>query len=258
MTKIQVPDNAESILDEIVRLAEEVESNNNYYHEYPDLIGHEEFTKFNQDYDNLINKIDTLGHRWCLMNPIKYNCTFDDYYPQSKDLWFYEDNAELPQDAIEHCVPHEIYQVIKIGTNHESHKDRSEFVTRVRQLLSSLKEKVIVQNRQSANLAKPDHSKVINQDEKNEIVKPRLINAGRTIKCSKGTFDFTVQQAKVIKIMWKKGINSQEFYQEQEILEEAGIGGTSFANVFKSRKEKFNAIFEQHKSMRDCWRLNLG
>ena len=58
--------------------------------------------------------------------------------------------------------------------------------------------------------------------------------------------------------MWEKRKNSQEYYPEQDILEEAGFSTTSFANLFKSRKDSFRAIFERHKTERGLWRLNLG
>ena len=257
MAEIHVPKDALSILEEIIELSQQVEANDIHYRVSIGDYGHKEATRSKQDFEKLLCQLFTLGHRWCGLNPLKYQCTTADDLPDF-NLRFFLGNKKFYSDVVEFRVPYEIYGIISRGEKHEYADDRSSFVNMVRLLLTSLKEKVIVHARQAAKSAKPDHAEVMNQNEKDENLEPRLINAGRSIKCSKDTFDFTVQQAKVIRIMWEKGINSQEFYPEQDILEEAGLSKTSFANVFKSRRKKFKAVFEQHKSMKDCWRLNLG
>ena len=260
MAEIHVPKDALSILDEIIKLAEQVEANNNYYGEYPDVVGHEEVTKFNQDFDRLHSAILLLGNRWCEMDPILYSCQTSTDREESCSLWFFRNDSEGFDGLIEHPVPIEIYDIVDEFCKPNEVPGKKRFPIEVRQRLSVLREKVIVQTKLATRVEEiqDKDETALHNDPKEKVIKPKLTNAGRTLVCSKGTFDFTPPQAIVVKIMLEKGFNSQEFYAEQEILDEAKMDDTSFANVFKSRRKEFKAVFEQHKTMKDCWRLNLG
>lgn len=259
MAEIHVPKNAKIILDEIIELAEQVEANNNYYGEYPDVVGHEEVTKFNQDFDRLHSAILLLGNRWCEMDPILYSCQTSIDREESCSLWFFRNDSEGFDGLIEHPVPIEIYDIVDEFCKPNEVPGKKRFPIEVRQRLLVLREKVIVQAKLATRVEEiqiKDETGLHN-DPKEKVIKPRLINDGRSIECSKGTFEFTPPQARVIEIMWEQRIKSQGFISEQKILNEAKMSKTSFANVFRSRKKEFDAIFEQHHSMKDCWRLNL-
>ena len=257
MAEIHIPKDAESILDEIFKLAQQVEANDFSYDKPPNIVDEEWILKSKQDCNNLLTAIRHLGYRWCEMDPITYYSAPMSLLDEDWSLMFYVRGGTKLENPAVFTVPFEIFRIVAYA-NDFSPEQRDELANEVLGFISQLKEKIFIKARLADNSAEFEYSEGSSQKDKDTISKPRLINAGRTIECSKGPFDFTVQQAKVIKIMWKKGINSQEFYQEQDILEEAGIGGTSFANVFKSRRKEFNAVFEQHESMKDCWRLNLG
>ncbi len=156
---------------------------------------------------------------------------------------------------IQIAVPNEINEIAENYFDEEILVTAYEFPVKVRQVLSLLREKLKARTNIDVDSNRDNLTEI---DNKQRIITPKLTNAGRTLVCSKGTFDFTAPQAIVVKIMLEKGFNSQEFYSEQAILDEAKMSKTSFANVFKSRRKKFKVIFEQHKTMKDCWRLNLG
>jgi len=257
MVEIHIPKRAKSILDDIIKLAEQVEANDNYYVDSPNRAKGKWILKSKNDFNNLLTAIRHLGYRWCEMDPITYFSAPISLLDEDWSLKFYVRGVTKLENPAVFPVPFEIFRIVAYASDF-SLEQRDEFANEVLGFISQLKEKVLIKAGLADNSAEFEYSEGSSQKDKDFISEPRLTNAGRTIECSKGTFDFTPPQARVISVMWEKRINPQEFSPEQNILEEAGLSKTSFANVFKSRKKEFDAIFEQHHSMKDCWRLNLG
>ena len=257
MVEIHVPKRAKSILDDIIKLAEQVEANDNYYVDFPNRAKGKWILKSKKDFNDLLTAIRHLGYRWCEMDPITYFSAPISLLDEDWSLKFYERGVTKLENPAVFPVPFEIFRIVAYASDF-SLEQRDELVNEVLGFISQLKEKVLIKAGLADNSAEFEYSEGSSQKDKDFISEPRLTNAGRTIECGKGPFNFTVQQAKVIAVMWKIGTDSQDFFPEQVILEKAKLGRTSFANVFKSRQEEFKAVFEQHKSMRDCWRLNLG
>lgn len=254
MAEIHVAKNALSILDEIIELAEQVEANNNFYRELGPAMDSLEITRFQQDFDRLKNAIDLLGFKWCEIDPLTYCFIPTGTSGSFSQLHFMKEKEHTGEpDEIE--APKEVKEIVEKYFDRKIPVAGNEFPAKVRQVLSLLREKLKARSNLylDSNTDKPTEI-----DDTQSIITPKLINGGRTIECGKGTFNFTVQQAQVIAVMWDKRLKSQEYYSEQIILEDAGIGGTTFANIFKSRIEEFKAVCEQHEAMKDCWRLNLG
>ena len=84
-----------------------------------------------------------------------------------------------------------------------------------------------------------------------------LINSNRTIICPKGEFTFTKQQTPIIKIFWNNYNTGNEFLNEQDVLEMVEMSTSKLPQLFKSRKDAFKVIFEQHHIAKDLWRLKL-
>lgn len=257
MTKIQVPEDAESILDEIIELARQVEANNNYYREYPDVGGHEEETKFNQDFDELKNSVDVLCYRWCEMDPLQYscNCPIDS---SDTSLFFGRFDMIDFNDMLVFNVPNEIYTIVSKYSESDGPINKYVFPLEVRQQLSMLREKVIIQTRLASKSSNSENSRDENRKDRDKSSEPKLINDSRTVRIGIDEHTFTAQQSIIVKIMWEKGIHSPDFWSEQTILEEAKLQSSSFVSLFRSRRDEFKAVFEQHDSKSDLWRICLG
>ena len=100
-------------------------------------------------------------------------------------------------------------------------------------------------------------SRTVQNDDAPKDQMPRLADSGRTIICKKGSYTFTKTQSRIIILFWENYKMGNGYISEQDALEKVDNSRSSFENIFRSRKEQFKAIFENHESEKDLWRLNL-
>lgn len=85
---------------------------------------------------------------------------------------------------------------------------------------------------------------------------PQCTNKGRTvITATKGTFEFTPNQAPIIVVFFENFDAGNGYVLEQDVLEKAGKSATSINYAFKSKRKEFDAIIERHTHHKDLYRI---
>lgn len=92
------------------------------------------------------------------------------------------------------------------------------------------------------------------EPERTEIV---VSGGGRLVRCKHGELDFTKSQAKVIRALYENYLRGNDYLSEQDVLEleTVNMPGTRFDDLFRSRRENFKLLVENHPDQRDLWRF---
>jgi len=275
-TLLKIPDNAVQLIDEAISLIraakadadeDEAATTENNSDDYP----------YKPCFD-LADSLDIFPHKWAQFDPLIWDC------------WLHEDSSDfglvftlrgqapisigarasvpcfdiwpvgipLPDKTGRLVIPSELGKLLALSRTESGIQWMSEAALDIAEAWAlDLRRKLMARNEL---MAKPgSRSKGEDTPAILEHEVPRLTDSGRTIICAKGKFTFTKVQRPVIKIFWDNFQQENEYLREQDVLENESVNlpNSSFASLFKSRKEQFKAIFERHESEKDLWRLKL-
>jgi len=138
-------------------------------------------------------------------------------------------------------------------TPHRSDATADTPMSAYRESRNNVQESDIEADPDNKTLGSPNAS---NRDDKDvDAELPALIHRGLTLRYARGDFTFKKEQAKVIKVLWENYRGDNEYMHEEEVLEKASKGTTTFRNVFRSSWDNFQAVIEQSPESKHLYRL---
>ncbi len=192
---------------------------------------------------SLYGLLESLGCIWVGIPPYVYSCVVFKR-GEKREIEYFLTHADSYADAETEEIPRELYDVLKHF--HDDHwRDEKPIDPRyVHDRITALANRLAESSKHCTRVRRPRKSPSISKDY-------------QIIRCAKGEYSFTEFQAQVIRKYWDNYIKGNHWLKDEDAMTSDDVSGSDIHGLFKSRKDEFKAIFEQHPKERHLYRLNL-
>ena len=252
MAEIHVPKDAQYIVIELINLAQQVESDNDYTMDY-EFLDSEETRRFSRNLESLVRALHLLPYKWCKVDPFEYRCRI--VKSRVIDFWilsFCPLYHKLSEETKEFAVPKQIFDFTQAFGEVSDIAEVGPLVTEMRMDLSKLRDIIAIRSKIETQTASLGNESIVDQ---NKLFKISPDN--RTAYLDGEEYILNEKEGAVIRYLYEM---SQEGFPnvEKQVLIDIGCGEQSSVTevrlIFSDRNTYRALVRHVEKGM---YRLNI-